>query len=88
MIGSQNSASFGRSVLCLPLIKFSFATVNPDMSSIPWEHRHSKDMFVLIEHDTGTGRPALQLRVIEASNTVVRRLQQTNVNLESSLPID
>ena len=79
MSSRQSPSAFGRTVLCLPLIKFSYATVSPDMTSIPWSYVTSDDLFVLLEHVTSTADPNLQIRVVEGSKTLVCRLQQTAI---------
>lgn len=74
---SAQQPPIGRTVLCLPLSKFSYATVTPDMPNVPWVHKSGHDFFVLVERITCATDPNLQLRVVENSNTLVRRLQQT-----------
>lgn len=68
---------FGRTVICLPLVKFSFATVTFHMTSVPWSHVHSEELFVLLEHVGPNQDHDLQLKVVQGSNTLVR-LQQTS----------
>ena len=58
------------------MTKFSFATVRPDMTTVPWTHIQSADIFVLLERVTNTADPNMQIRVVEGSNTLVGHLQQ------------
>lgn len=73
----QSSAPFGSTILCVPLIKFSYAEITSQMTSVvPWNHIHSKELSVLLEPVRGADSQDLQLRIVKGSQDMVR-LQQT-----------
>lgn len=88
MSDSQSPSPFGRTILCFPLVKFSYATVHSNMTSVPWSHISSADIFVLLEHVNNTADPNLQLRIVEGTNNLVRRLQQTIAPTSLTSPSD
>lgn len=67
------SSAFDRTIICLPLFKYSWAVVASTDRSVPWQHEQSSDLFALLEYEPYTDDGSIQLRVIQATRTIVRR---------------
>ncbi|GAB7349329.1 hypothetical protein MBLNU459_g8465t2 [Dothideomycetes sp. NU459] len=64
------SSAFDRTIICLPLLKYSWAFVNYAEKTIPWQHEQSSDLLALLEYEPHTQDASIQLRVVHATKTI------------------
>jgi hypothetical protein len=65
---ASQDGSFGRSLLCHPILKFSHSTLPRHTKPSGWNHIQASELFALVERTDHNG---IQLRIVHGTNDLV-----------------